>query len=167
MSSTPHATTTKISPCTRALGRAAQAWAIGGALLFAPGAFALALFGFLGLGVFGFAMLVPIGVTLWGACLFYAAGAALRRGESAGGALAWAAIATWNVLVLFSVSVLWNVGDLAVTDWSRFVAEYSRVKWLDLYLLAASLLHVVVNGTFLIAAAFVRTPPQAAAPTHA
>jgi hypothetical protein len=167
MSSTPHATTANVPFCTRTLGRAAQAWAIGGALLFAPGALALGFFGFLGLGVFGFAILVPIGFTLWGAGLFYAAGAALRRGEPAGGALAWAAIATWNVLVLFSVSVLWNVGDMAVSDWSRFIAEYSRVKRLDLYLLAASLLHVVVNGAFLIAAAFVRTPSRDETPATA
>jgi hypothetical protein len=158
MSGTPHAATANVSLCTRTLGRAAQAWAIGGALLFAPGALALAFFGFLGLGVFGFAVLVPIGLTLWGAGLFYAAGAALRRGEPAGGALAGAVLATWNVLVLFSVSVLWNVGDMAITDWSRFIAEYSRVNRLDLYLVAASLLHVAVNGAFLIAAAFARMP---------
>ena len=149
------------SPCTRSFARALQAWAIGGAVFFAPGAVILAVLGLVGMGAFGVAFLLPIGCTFFGAYLFYAAGAALRRGEPAAGQIAWAALATWNVLVLLSASVLWSVGKMAVTDWDRFVAEYSRVRAFDGYFLAGAVLHVVVNGLFLIAAAFVRTPPRA------
>lgn len=158
MDSTPHTASESVSPCLRRFARAVQAWAVAGAIFFLPGAAILAILGLVGLGAFGIAMLLPIGCTMYGALLFYGAGAALRRGEAARGQLAWAVIVNWNVLVLLSVWALWHVGNMAVTNWPQFVAEYSRIGALDGYLLAGSALHVVVNGAFLIAAAFLRTP---------
>ena len=167
MDSKPHNPSETVSPCVRRYARAMQAWAIGGAVLFAPGALILAILGLVLMGALGVAVLVPVVCTLYGAYLFYAAGSALRRGEAARGQVVWAALVTWNVLVLLSAWALWHVGAMAVTDWSRFVAEYARVSAFDGYLLAASALHVFVNGAFLIAAAFVPKPPEAAAAARA
>lgn len=167
MDSKSHTASETVSPCIRRFARAVQAWAIGGAVFFAPGAAILAVLGLVGMGAFGVAMLLPIGCTLYGAYLFYAAGAALRRGEAARGQIVCATLVTWNVLVLLSAWTLWHVGHMAATDWSRFVAEYARVSAFDGYLLAASALHVFVNGALLIAAAFVRTPPHAETPAQA
>lgn len=161
MDNTSHSATETVSPCVRRYARAVQVWAICGAVLFAPGALILTILGLVLMGALGVAVLIPIVCTLYGAYLFYAAGSALRRGEAARGQIIWATVVTWNVLVLLSAWALWHVGTMAATDWPRFVAEYSRVKVFDGYLLAASALHVFVNGAFLIAAAFIRTPPSA------
>lgn len=167
MDSKPHTASEAVSPCVRKFARALQAWAICGAVVFAPGAVILTILGLVLMGAFGVVMMLPIVCTLYGAYLFYDAGRALRRGEAAGGRVVWAALVTWNVLVLLSAWTLWHVGEMAATDWSRFVAEYSRVGAFDAYLLAASVLHFFVNGAFLIAAAFIRTPPDAAVPAQA
>lgn len=158
----PHAASNAVSPCDRRFARALQAWAVCGAAIFAPGALILAFFGLVLMGALGVVILVPIVCTLYGAYLFYAAGAALRRGEAVRGQIAQAALVTWNVLVLLSAWALWHVGAMAATDWPRFVAEYSRVGAFDGYLLAASALHVFVNGAFLIVAGFIRAPRAAA-----
>lgn len=163
MDSTARVTTDNVSPCARRFARALQAWAVCGAAIFAPGALILAFFGLVLMGALGVVILVPILCTLYGAYLFYAAGAALRRGEAVRGQIVQAALVTWNVLVLLSAWALWHVGTMAATDWPRFVAEYAHVNAFDGYLLAASALHVFVNGAFLIAARFIRTP-RAAAP---
>lgn len=162
MDSTARVTTENVSPCERRFARALQAWAICGAAVFAPGAVILAVLGLVLMGALGVAMLLPILCTLYGAYLFYAAGTALRRGEAVRGQIVMAALVTWNVIVLLSAWALWHVGAMAATDWPRFVAEYSRVNAFDGYLLAASALHVFVNGAFLIAAGFMRTPRAAA-----
>lgn len=167
MDSKQHTGSETVSPCVRRFARAAQVWAICGAVLFAPGALILTILGLVLMGAFGVAVLVPVVCTLYGAHLFYAAGSALRRGESARGQIVWATVFTWNVLVLLSAWALWHAGAMAATDWSRFVAEYSRVSAFDGYLLAASALHLFVNGAFLIAAAFVPRPPDTAAPANA
>lgn len=158
MNSIPNTASETVSPCLRRFARAVQAWAIGGAIFFLPGAAILAILGLVGMGALGVAMLLPVGCTLYGAFLFHGAGAALRRGEAARGQLAWAVIVTWNVLVLLSAWALWHVGKMAVTNWPQFVAEYSNIGARDGYLLAGAALHVVVNGAFLIAAAFLRAP---------
>ena len=141
----------------RMLGRALQVWAIGGVTLFAPGGLFLMVFGLAAMGVMGFVLLLPVGCTLFGAYLFCAAGKALRHGEPARGQIVVAVLATWNVIVVFSVFVLWDVGKMAITDWSRFVAEYSRISAFDGYFLGGAVLHVLVNIAVLIAAAFLRT----------
>lgn len=149
----------------RMLGRALQVWAIGGVTLFAPGGLFLMVFGLAAMGVMGFVLLLPVGCTLFGAYLFCQAGAALRRGAPARGQIVVAVLATWNVIVVFSAFVLWDVGKMAITDWSRFVAEYSRISAFDGYFLAGAALHVLVNTSVLIAAAFLRT--RAASPAYA
>lgn len=164
MDNAPHTNQDTPSLCTRVLARAAQLWAIGGAVFFAPGAFFLMLFALIGMGSLGFLMLLPIGATLYGAFLFYAAGAALRRGQPQWrGRLILAPLITWNVLVVFSVAWLWQPVEMAFTNWDRFAMEYVRVGAFNGYLLVGAALHVVVNSVFLLAACFVRTRPRTAA----
>lgn len=150
------ATKTVVSAYARHLARAAQLWAIGGAIVFLPGAALMGFMGLLFLGPLGFLVLLPIGVTFFGAVLFSQGATALRCGEpGARRTLVWAALATWNILVLQSVSDLWPALEKAVSDWGTFVAEFQSSSGIGIYRLIAAFLHVVVNGALLVAACFV------------
>ena len=153
MDANSNATTRGVSDCALGVARAAEVWAIGGAVLFLPCA---ALMGFLGLvfmGPLGFLLLIPIGFTFWGAVLFCAGAAALRRGEpQARRTLVWAALATWNILVLNSVSMLWPAVVKAVSEWDVFLAELHHASLRDNYFLLCAFLLVVVTGAILAAA---------------
>ena len=139
-------------------GRAAQVWAIAGAVAFLPCAVLLLLMfsggggGLAGAGITG----LVIVLTYVGAYLFYTGGGMLLAGRRGWRLrLIFAPLATWNVLVALSAIMV-------VT----FVESLSSLTFdmpaLMVFLTACAVVHVFVNGAFLIGLAFVLHPNEEA-----
>jgi hypothetical protein len=136
--------------------RAARVWAVVGGLIFLPCAVLLLLMfsggggGLAGVGLTG----LVIVFTYLGAYLFYTGGGMLLAGRRGWRLrLIFAPLATWNVLVVLSAIMV-------VT----FVESLSSLTFampaLMVFLTACAVMHVFVNGAFLIGVAFVRHPNE-------